>query len=170
MIIKENYFIELENYNEQSFENLSNIKIEKNDIILDIICESFLIKNDFDRQEIKKSINDNKRFIVVFYAYRCAVRALLGNKDLLKNGIIALSIEDFVQDPRDSIAALVLILHTSNILNEDIRPEIKKIVNISSGSTKEHFKNFLGRKDIDISKFGFQYINSETELGYKWIE
>lgn len=170
MDLKEHSFFEIEKYHNQNFESLSKLKIEKNDIILDSICQSFLTKNDFDKENIKKSLSDDKRFSIVFYAFRCAVRALLGNKDLLKNGITALSIEDFVQDPRDSIAALVLILHTSNILNEDIRPEIKKIVNISSGSTKEYFKIFLGRKDIDISKFGFQYINSDTELGYKWIE
>jgi len=170
MILKENCFIELEKYYNQSFENLSNLKIEKNDIVLDTLCVSFLTKNDFDRQEIKKSLNDDKRFIVVYYAFRCAVRALLGNRDLLINGIIALSIEDFVQDPRDSIAALILILHSSNILNEDIRSEIKKIVKISSESTKEYFEKFLKRENIDIRKFGFEYMNSDTELGYKWIK
>lgn len=170
MTLNENHFIELENYYDQNFENLSNFKLEKNDIVLDTICRSFLTKNDFVRAEIKKSLPNDKRFVVVFYAFRCAVRALLGNRDMLINGIIALSIEDFIQDPRDSVAALVLILNSSNILNEDLQPEIKKIVDISSETTKDYLKKFLELRNIDISKFGFKYMNSETELGYKWIK
>lgn len=170
MDLKEHSFFEIEKYHNQNFESLSKLKIEKNDIILDSICQSFLTKNDFDKENIKKSLSDDKRFSIVFYAFRCAVRALLGNKDLLKNGITALSIEDFIQDPRDSIAALVLIMHSSQVLKVKIRPEIRKIIDISSESSKNYFKIFLERKDIDINKYGFKYVKSDTESGYKWIK
>jgi hypothetical protein len=114
-----------------------------------------------DRQELRTARRSAAWFPVLVYAERMATLALRERAvNRIEDGLIALAIEDFTFDPRDSIPLLALHHHAAGRIGADVRTVFESAAQHASPKVAETLRRFPSRNERDKSLAAMGYAES----------
>lgn len=126
-----------------------------------------------DREILINSIPYNLRSKLLHFAIKMATE-VLKVKDKEKcfcAAIFSIVLENFIQDPRDSIGILSLLNHSADELDFELNIFLNEAVLISNKNAIKHLTHWINRKDKSIHNFGFRETRDANQrlVGYNSI-
>jgi hypothetical protein len=139
------------------------------DVKLGKIIDSFVESSGVARKKLSSAFGMEQSFGLMAYAERMAIMAVRNHsEEPLRKGLLALVLEEFKYDGRESIMRLALLNHSA--FKVGINPDriFEEIASIATGGAAQAIREFAARaiKDKSIESMG--YSEDTTPDGFSY--
>ena len=103
------------------------------------------------------------------YAERMAILAVrIRSQNALKKGLLALVLEGFTCDMRESIMRLTLLSHSAHKIGVDMERLFEEVASSTNGDAERVLREFVGRSVEDKSIESMGYSEEMTSDGFSY--
>ncbi|HEX5106392.1 MAG TPA: hypothetical protein VFV87_21380, partial [Pirellulaceae bacterium] len=125
-------------------QSASDPRLLETDRQVQSLCEIYNDANDSERIRIRQRFRGKMSFS--HFASRMAIKVLRGGPcNYITDGLVALCIEDFAFDPRDSLMSLAALQHAARTTGLDFPIAVAAAMDLSSESVKSQLSWFVKR-------------------------
>jgi hypothetical protein len=132
------------------------------------LCRIYLDSNPQQREQLRKSLTSE--FVLFWFAHDMAVRAVReNNASYIRDGLVAVVIEDARRDERDTLFPIALLHHSASKIGADANELFEWAASIASPRMELLLKGYAARPASlrDIAKFGFT--EAQTPSGFDYV-
>jgi hypothetical protein len=132
------------------------------------LCRIYLDSVSQQREQLRKSLTSE--FVLFWFAHDMAVRAVRDNNaSYIRDGLVAVVMEDARRDERDSLFPIALLHHSASKIGADANEIFEWAASIGSPRMELLLKEYATRPASlrDIAKFGFA--EAQTPSGFDYV-
>jgi hypothetical protein len=140
------------------------------DHIVSDLLDDFAAAPSEDREKIIDALALKQSAGLLTFAERMAILAVReGSVDRLKKAVLALVVEGFRWDERETILVLSLIAHSASKLGIEIGVLLDATKRVAPEPVARHIAQFLARtpEDRSISAMGYSEVMTAEGFGYR---
>lgn len=138
---------------------------EKVGAVLDLFAKS----SGSERNRLARIFSSDQAFGLMTYAERMAILAVrIRSQNALKKGLLALVLEGFTCDMRESIMRLTLLSHSAHKIGVDMERLFEEVASSTNGDAERVLREFVGRSVEDKSIESMGYSEEMTSDGFSY--
>ena len=134
------------------------------------LAECYSAASDAERQEIRASVPDEARLLVLGFSDRLSILAVRsGDTKYVLLALLAHAIEDFAYDPRENFIRLALVNHVAERMGMNAESLFGRAGSLASEGAAAHFDSFAKRNPAlkSLAAMGIKEVMTDEGVDYQ---